>query len=85
MAYCEELPQKLKDVCKETLTRINKDWLLQNLFNLIWTLLREEPEGDASQWPTWPLKVNEKRQNSIDFFDNSDDAGASCGNRRGVV
>ena len=57
LAYQVALPMEQEGVCRETLTRLPHSWLLPNLFSLIWTRLREEPLGEMSQMPLWPLKV----------------------------
>ena len=57
LAYQVALPMEQEGVCRETLTRLPHSWLLPNLFSLIWTRLREEPLGETSQMPLWPLKV----------------------------
>ena len=52
-----ELPRELVEACRDALTRIPHTWLLPALFHLIWSRLRDEPLGDTSFWPQWPLKV----------------------------
>jgi len=57
LAYRKAMPVGMEDLCKETLTRVNHTWILPELFRMIWLRLREEPLGDTSGTPAWPLKV----------------------------
>ena len=63
MEYREPLQgnQFIPDLLKS----VSPQWLLSNLYTLIWTKLRETPTGEAIGQPDWTLRVSRIRNRVI--------------------
>jgi len=75
LAYRCSLPTPVSTSIREYLISIDHVWLLPNLFDFIWTRLRNQPIGDTSGQPEWRLKdaLASHVEHEEEFTKNLDD------------